>query len=152
MMRTDMVTVTPDIEFQDLFRLLACSPMRPVYVVDNGGKLLGTITSRELFTVMSPFYVDANLARALADDVAFIRHAFQANSHKGAAEVMNKDLTRLKPSDHFVEAEVLLREGGGNFLPVVDEEGRLVGEITLRTILKYIALTVLGITCAATEG
>ena len=152
MMRTDMVTVGQDVGFQDLFRLLACSPMRPVYVVDKGGELLGTITSRELFAAMSPFYVDANLARALADDVTFIRHAFQANSHKKATDVMNKDLTKLKPSDHFVEAEVLLREGGGNFLPVVDEDGRLVGEITLRTILKYIALTVLKITCADKEG
>lgn len=152
MMHTDVTTVPPDMEFPDLFRLLACSPMRPVYVVGAGGTFLGMVTSRELFAAMSPFYVDANLVKALADDVSFIEHAYRANSHKKASDVMNRDRTRLKPTDHFVEAEVLLREYGGNFLPVVDEEGRLVGEITLRAILKYIARTVLGIDCPGKEG
>lgn len=151
MMRTDLVTVAPDTPFEKLLWLQACKPMRQVYVVDGQGRMQGMLTSYDLLSAMAPFYVDSNLARALADDVAVIRRAFEASSGKTARDVMVTEVLSLKPTDTFLEADLLIREKGGNALPVLDGEGRIVGEVTRKAILRYIALHVLGLDCGG-EG
>lgn len=145
MMRTDLVTVPPGTTFEKLLVMEACMPTRQIYVVDEGGRMLGMITSYDLLAQMAPFYIDSNLAKALPDDASVIRHAYNASAHKTAADLMVTDVASLKPSDTFLEADILIREKGGNVLPVVDADGRLVGEITRKVILKYIALNVLGL-------
>ncbi|MFZ5425485.1 MAG: HPP family protein [Thermodesulfobacteriota bacterium] len=145
MMRTDLVKVPPGETFEKLLVMEACMPMRQIYVVDEGGKMLGMITSYDLLAPMAPFYIDSNLVKALPDDASVIRHAYNANAHKTAADLMVTDVASLKPSGTFLEADILIREKGGNVLPVVDDDGRLVGEITRKVILKYIALNVLGL-------
>lgn len=152
MMRTDVVTVSPDTGFAELLRMLACIPMRQLYVVDSEGKLLGLVSGCDLLNALFPFYIDSNLAKALTDDFSVLRQGYQANVLKTAAEVMTTEMASLKPSDHFVEAELLLRENGGNALPVVDDTGRLMGELSRKTILGYVARTVLGPGCADPEG
>jgi len=152
MMRADLVTVPPDTPFEKLLRMQACMPTRQIYVTDQDGKMLGMITGYDLLAAMAPFFVDSNLARALPDDTSVIRHAYEASSHKTAADIMISDVASLKPDDTFLEADILIREKGGNVLPVVDEEGRLKGEITRKVILKYIALNVLGFSCPVGEG
>lgn len=151
MMRTDLVTVSPDTPFERLLWLQACKPMRQVYVVDGEGRMLGMLTSYDLLSAMAPFYLDSNLARALTDDVSVIRRAFESNVGRTAADVMVTEVSSLKPTDTFLEADVLIREKGGNVLPVLDGEGRLLGEITRKVILRYIALNVLGLTCQCKE-
>jgi CBS domain-containing protein len=143
LMRTDLVTTDPDTGLTTLFRLLARVPSLHIYVVDQDHRMLGLITSYDLLKALSPFYMDSNLAKALPDDDSFLRHAFRANAHQTASDIMERDVPTLKPSDHFVEAEVLIRERGGYVLPIVDDKGRLVGEVTRKMIIKYLARTLL---------
>jgi len=152
MMRTSVVTVSPDTPFRELLRMQACMASRQIHVVDESRKMLGIITSYDLLNALAPFYIDSNLARALPDDVSVIRHAYEASKGKTAGDIMTPVVAALKPTDHFVEAETLIREKGGNVLPVVDDEGCLLGEITRKTIVKYLALDVLGVSCEGKEG
>lgn len=145
MMRTDLVTVPPETPFKELLRMQACQPARQIYVVNPAGEMIGLITSYDLLRLMSPEYLDSGLARALPDDVSVIRRAYAANEKKTAAEVMNIHLTLLKTNDHFLEAELLIRESKVNVLPVADENGKLVGEVTRKLVLRYIALDVLAL-------
>jgi len=144
MMRANLVTTGPDTTFEKLLRTLARAPSRQIYVVDNGGRMLGLVSTYDLLKVMSPFYMDSNLAKALPDDVSFLQRAFKANAGRTASDIMSRDVATLDPSDHFVEAETLFRERGVYVLPVVDAEGRLLGEVTRKVIIKYLAKTLLG--------
>lgn len=152
MMRTGVLTVPPDTPFEKLLVMQACTASRQVHVVDGEGRLLGVVTSYDLLSVMAPFYIDSNLARALPDSASVTRHAFEANKALTAQGVMTPAAATLGPGDNVVKAEALIRERGVNVLPVVDGEGRLLGEITRKTILKHIVLDVLGLECGCKEG
>jgi len=152
MMRRNLVTIPPDTAFEKLVRLQACMPARQIYVTTPDGMLLGLITCYDVLASMAPFYLDSNLAKALPDGASVFRHAFEANRGKTAKEVMTSEPAVLKMSDTFLEADVLIREQGTNVLPVVDEKGRLVGEVTRKVVLRYIATRVLGLTCDKAEG
>jgi len=152
MMRKKVVTVPPETPFEKLLVMQACKSQRQIHVADEEGRLLGIITSYDILKEMAPFYIDSNLAKALPDGMSVFSHAFEANTGKTAADIMTPVVASLKPGDTFLEAEMLVRERGVHVLPVVDEEGRLLGEITRKTILRHLVRDVLGLACDGKEG
>lgn len=80
-------------------------------VIDSEGKLLGIITNRDL--------------------------RFQKNMRIPVADIMTKDnLVTAKPGISLREAEDVLQEYKIEKLPITDEDGKLVGLITYKDILK----------------
>ena len=149
MLSTDVVTVAPDTDFPSLIRLFAEKPQRLLHVVGEDRKLLGVISSFELLDKLSPGFVDANLARALpADyDERAVRRSYEEHRELKARDILRPKLTPLGPEDHYVEVETLMRQQGITVLPVVDAQGRLLGEISLKKVLRYLA----GICCNSGE-
>ena len=139
MMRDTLATVGPDASFAALTAAHRRRDSRLVYVVDAAGKLLGVVSCYDLLRAALPFFVDSNLARALPEDAAVVCEGFAACRNKTAAEVMNPKVVAVGPNDTFFAAEALFAEGKFNVLPVVDTEGRVVGEITRRHILDFLA-------------
>ncbi|UJX43015.1 CBS domain-containing protein [Desulfovibrio sp. JY] len=139
MMHKSLAVIGPDVDFAALLAAYRQMESRLVYVVDKDGKLLGVISSYDILRVMFPFYLDSNLVKALPDDESVLRQAFSACKGQLAAEIMTSDFAAVKPDALFLEAEALIAERGVNVLPVVDDKGRLVGEVSRRAILKYLA-------------
>lgn len=111
-------------------------PSRLLHVVDAAEKLMGVISSYDVLKVMLPFYLDSNLARAVTDDEAFARRLLADNAHLTAADIMEAAPITLSEDSHLLEAEALIKENTVNALAVVDEQGRVVGEITRKAILS----------------
>jgi len=132
-------TIGPDVLFSELLAAYRDMESQLLYVVDAEDKLLGVISSYDILRVMLPFYLDSNLAKALPDDAAIIRHAFAACRALPASAFMTKKFIALRPDDPFLAAEALFAERGVNILPVLDDDGRLVGELARRTALKHLA-------------
>jgi len=139
MMRDRLAVVGPDVPFATMFRAYRDMDSRLVYVTDPDRKLLGVVSSYDILRVMLPFYLDSNLVKALPDDSSVIRQAFAACKDTPVSDIMPRNVASVGPDDTFLEAEALIAERGINVLPVVDDEGRLVGEVTRRAILKYLA-------------
>lgn len=139
MMHANPATVGPDVTFAALLRAYRKMDSRLVYVTDSDRRLLGVVSSYDLLRTMLPFYLDSNLARALPDDASVIRQAFAACKDRPVAEIMTRDFVAVGPDDSFLEAEALIAERGVTVLPVVDAGGRLLGEVSRRAILKYLA-------------
>ena len=139
MMRDTLATVGPDASFATLTAAHRRRDSRLVYVVDAAGKLLGVVSCYDLLRAALPFFVDSNLARALPADAAVVCEGFAACRNKTAADVMNRQVVSVGQDDSFFAAEALFAEGKFNVLPVVDAEGRVVGEITRRHILDFLA-------------
>lgn len=138
MMNTAPTTVGPD----DSLRTLLCTQNdrqpRLLHVVDTDNTLLGVISSHDLLKLMIPFYLDANLAKAMPESSFSPRRAYEEHKHKTAAEIMPKHFHVIGPDDSFLEAETLIAEKGFNVLPVVDEDGRLLGEVGRREALSHV--------------
>ena len=139
MMHAHPAVVGPDVSFATLFRIYKGMDSRLVYVVGADKRLAGVVSSYDILRVMLPFYLDANLAKALPDDSSVIEQAFISCKSMSVSEIMTRDVASVGPDDTFLEAEALIAERGVNVLPVVDADGKLLGEVSRRDILKYLA-------------
>ncbi|MHC1712419.1 MAG: HPP family protein [Solidesulfovibrio sp.] len=139
MMHDKLAIVGPDMSFSDMLRAYRAMGSRLVYVTDADRRLLGVVSSYDILRAMLPFYLDSNLVKALPDDDSVIRQAFAACKDLPVADIMTKKCITVGPENSFLEAEAIITEQGVNALPVIDADGILIGEVTRRAILKYLA-------------
>ncbi len=111
-MVSDPITLPPNAKLEDAERLFAEYKIGGLPVVDFHGKLLGLVTNRDL--------------------------RFEEDLSRPVAEVMTpiERLVTASPGTTLEEAERILKAHKIEKLPLVDEEGRLRGLITLKDIVK----------------
>lgn len=139
LMTTEPAAIGPQTSFEVLLAIYRDMDSMLLYVVDEDTRLLGVISSYDILRVMLPFYLDSNLTKALADDEAVVRHAFRACRGVPASAIMTREFAAVGPDDSFLTAEAIFAERGVNILPVLDAEGRLLGELARRVALKHLA-------------
>jgi IMP dehydrogenase len=110
-MVTDPITVRPDATLGDADALCARFRISGVPVVDDSGRLLGIVTNRDM--------------------------AFESDQARQVREVMTPmPLVTGKVGISGVDAMALLRRHKIEKLPLVDDEGRLKGLITVKDFVK----------------
>jgi IMP dehydrogenase len=109
----DPITCGPDDTLKEIDDLMAKHHISGVPVVDDKAKLVGIITNRDL--------------------------RFVTNLNQKVSEVMTKDkLVTAAPGTTLEEAKRILAQYKIEKVPLVDEEGRLQGLITLKDIEKAV--------------
>ncbi len=103
---------------------------RAVYVVDSGQKLLGIISFRDILRV-----TNARLGARRAGVTGFFRYLRDV-FRDDVSTMMRRPVT-VKPSTNLLEALEKMEEFKMNDIPVVDEEGKLVGELKGLEILHF---------------
>ncbi len=107
----DPVTIAVESCVGDAVRLMSVNRIGGIPVVDDGGRLIGIVTNRDL--------------------------RFQDNPDTPIREVMtSENLITVGPKTTITEATEVLRRHRIEKLPVVDADNRLVGLITYRDITK----------------
>ena len=108
------VVLNDDATIGDAVRLMRENKIGGIPVVSNGGKLAGILTNRDL--------------------------RFQEAMQQPVIEVMTKENLITAPEGTDLKgAEKILRQTKVEKLPVVDSDGKLIGLITYRDILKAIS-------------
>lgn len=108
----DPFTASPDQTLSSIFEMIKKNKISGFPVVDSDRKLLGMITNRDL--------------------------RFQTDSSLKVKDVMSKNLITALEGTGFEEAKKLLQKHRIEKLPVVDNENRLRGLITISDIEKTI--------------
>lgn len=139
LMRTKLSRARRDTSFAALVEAHRRRDSRLVYVEDADERLIGVVSCYDLLRAALPSYVDSGLARALPEDAHSVCEGFAAASRLTAGDVMTSKVVAVSPRDTLFAAEALFAEGSHNVLPVLDEDGRAVGEVTRRTILVVLA-------------
>ena len=107
----DPITIDVAAKVGDALRLMSANHIGGIPVVDQAGRLIGIVTNRDL--------------------------RFQDNPETPIREVMTHEhLITVGPTTTIPAATEVLRKHRIEKLPVVDENGRLVGLITYRDITK----------------
>lgn len=125
-MATDPLTVHEKQQLSDVHHLIVERKIHHVPVVD-GKRLIGLISGNDLLRVswgdvnrQDPRQVDALL------DTLSIR------------EVMQEDVVTMKRSDTVRRAAEILSQGEYHSVPVLDDEGLLVGMVTSTDLIEYL--------------
>jgi len=137
-MRTKLMLVKQDCPFPELLRKLSVHSPQQAYVVNDEYKLLGIISAKDLLAQMIPSYLSADLARSFTDESDFFVKQLERLKDKRANQLMNSKPVSLEQHHQLLEADALIAEHGFNTLPVVDNQGRIIGEVTRMDILSQL--------------
>ncbi|MDD3375079.1 MAG: CBS domain-containing protein [Candidatus Omnitrophica bacterium] len=131
-MVTNVITIGIDEPFSHVWDVLKPSKIRHLPVVDTQGKLKGIITLRDLYRIVSPrkeveeeglFYLKEDLEKFILSNV------------------MTENVLTLSADQTLGQALDLMVKKKFGCIPIVDEEGVLIGILTqidvLRAIAKY---------------
>ncbi len=104
------VTIKPDSNVADALRLMSEYKIGGIPVVNDENELLGIVTNRDL--------------------------RFERNYDRAIEEVMTKNLITTTRDTNLQEASEILQYHKIEKLPIIDENGKLVGLITYKDITK----------------
>jgi len=125
-MSQNLHTVLPDDNLKVLSRIFKEVSYHHLPVVSEDKLLLGIISDRDVSRNMSPF-LDTE------DERDCDRELFK----RTADDIMSIDPITVSPTTRIKTASILLLEHNFSCLPIVDEDGKIVGLLTWKDILNF---------------
>ncbi len=123
-MTPNPITVFPDTTFSEALRIMRERKIRRLPVLE-GGKLVGIVTEKDLLY--------ASPSKATTLDIWELHYVL---SKLKVGEIMTKNVITVEESAPLEEAARIMAENKIGALPVLNEEGELVGIITETDIFK----------------
>jgi acetoin utilization protein AcuB len=119
-----VATVRPDLNLTDAAKLMRARKIRHLPVVDEGGRLVGMVTARDLRQAL--------FAPAVQADTEDLLGVLQALS---VGDVMTRGVLSVRAATSIHDAARLMHERKLGALPVLERE-RLVGILTETDVLR----------------
>lgn len=133
-MKRKVTTVSKETSLLEAQALMAERNVRHLPVVDAENRLVGIITDRDVRSAL-PF----SLAKGEGTEAEKAQYA-----HLKVAEAMTSDPMTILPTHTIQDALLLIQKKKVGAFPVVDEEGKLVGILSVRDLLRAF-INVMGI-------
>jgi CBS domain-containing protein len=145
-MTAPAITVKPDLPVKDLVALFRDQRIGGAPVVDDDGKLVGIVTEGDLMAM------DADIALPhyfeIFDSIIYLESEkkFRDRVEKAAAANVEQLMTdgdkvkTIAPDDPARAAATLMSKHRFDRVPVVDEDGAVVGIVTRHDIMKILGL------------
>jgi CBS domain-containing protein len=121
-MATQVVSVAPETRLGDAARRMVDADVGAAMVVDADGELVGVITERDLMRCVSE-----GTDPATPVEQRMTRHVLTAS-----------------PETAIPEAMALMVDGHFRHLPIVNDDGHVVGVISMRDLMAYTSLRLRG--------
>ena len=137
-MRREVVTVQPDSPLTEVVELLLDKDFTAVPVVDGAGKVVGMVSDNDLLT-RGGMNVTISLKRATDAEFVDDLHKSLQSPERKVSEVMTSSVETISPATLLGHAALLMVEKHLKRLPVVDNEGKLVGILGRLDVLNTIA-------------
>jgi CBS domain-containing protein len=113
--------------------------------VDDDGKLVGIVTEADMVLpddqgdLHIPHYINLFGGTIFLEPLGRFEQRLRKAFASSAEDMMTKDPDTVAPDTPVKDAARLIHESGHNRLPVVDEDGRLVGIVTRLDVLGALA-------------
>ncbi|HEX5681920.1 MAG TPA: CBS and ACT domain-containing protein [Desulfobacterales bacterium] len=133
-MTRKVITVNPETTIFEAQELMAANRIRhlPVVVADN--KLVGIVTDRDLRSALPYRFFKEGISPAETESLKSLR----------VKDIMTQKVITIPPAYTIQDALMVIQNSRVGALPVVDDEGRLRGIISVRDLLRAF-INVLGI-------
>lgn len=141
-MTTEVITVSTEDSVEKCAKLLQENNISGLPVVDKAGKLVGMITEGDLIRrasrIEAPGYLEILGGLIyLGSPNKFVNELQRAMALE-AGKMMSKNVITVKPGENLEKAATLMVNNNINRLPVVDDDGALVGIVSRRDIMKHL--------------
>ncbi len=140
-MDREPATVTPDTSVREVIEVLQTHDLPGVPVVDEVRKVVGIVTESDLVITDEdsdfhlPHFVNIMGADIFLESTKHFEKRAQKAFASNAADMMTADPLTVGPDEPAEHAAKLISQKHHNRLPVVDDEGRLVGVVTRIDVL-----------------
>lgn len=126
-MTTDVITASPETSMLKVSKMMKEYDIRRVPVVDAQGKIVGIVSDRDV--------KDASPSKATTLDM---HELYYLLSEIKVRDIMTPDPVTVSLRDTVERVALLMQERAIGGLPVVDDDGTLVGIITDHDIFKVL--------------
>jgi CBS domain-containing protein len=143
-MERDPIAVGRDDDVESVIRVLREHELPGVPVVDGSGTLVGIITENDLILrdeeadLHLPHHLDIMGGVIYLESMKHFEERIKKAFASKAEDMMTPDPTTITPDAPVEDAAKLIAEHKHNRLPVVDDDGRLVGVVTRLDVLDAI--------------
>jgi len=129
-----VITVGPEATLFEIQDLMSENRIRHVPVVDEDNKLIGIVSDRDVRSALPYRYFQESISPEEKAKVQRLR----------AKDIMTRKVFTISPGFTIQDALLMIQNSKVGALPVVDEEGRLRGILSVRDLLRAF-INVLGI-------
>ncbi len=133
-MQKTVITVGTDTGDLEARKLMSEKRIRHLPVVDDANNLLGIVTDRDIRSAMPSIVMDDYNSVEERNKLAALK----------VGEIMTSDPATVSPTDTLQDALMIIEERRFGAFPVVDENGKLKGIISVRDLIRSF-INVLGI-------
>ncbi|HOV87885.1 MAG TPA: CBS and ACT domain-containing protein [Syntrophobacteraceae bacterium] len=133
-MTTDVITIRPETSIAEASELLVRNRVRHLPIIDEDGKLLGIVTDRDIRSAMPS-------TMSVGEEADRERERI---SRLEVRDIMTRKVVTLSPMHTLEDALLLMQRTKVGAFPVVDPDGRLVGILSVRDLMRAF-INVLGI-------
>jgi len=145
-MTTDLLTLHKDALLKDAVSLFRESMLHEFPVVDSAGKLLGEVSSRSILHRSLPSYASSKLLAAMraGPDIQSVYNNLQTMLDHPLSEMLTADVKTVPANTptSAVAAELTQMGGDSHHVYVVDDDGKLLGVISARDIIRRFSETI----------
>lgn len=141
-MKKDVVTAKANLKFEEIIKIFEEYPFGAIPVVDDNNKLIGIISRTDILKIFVPDYF------SMLNGLVFMDHFGALELEKVAPslmiklllveDLMTKNVVTVNEDADLLKAVALMKNYKVRTLPVIGEEGKLVGIVTRTDILKAI--------------
>jgi len=133
-MTRKVITVGPQVNIFEAQELMAQNQIRHLPVVDESGRLLGIVTDRDIRSALPYKFFKKPPGKEEKKNFAQLK----------INEIMTRKPITISPSHTIQDALLIIQDSKVGALPVVDEDRKLKGIISVRDLLRAFT-NVLGI-------
>jgi len=144
-MKRDVTAVQPEDDIESLLRLMRSQELSGVPVTDHSDRVIGIVTEDDLVIrdedadLRLPHHIDLWGGVIYLESTKHyeerLRRAFAAN----VSDMMTRHPVTVGPQDSVRHAARLIATHGHDRLPVVDDDGKLLGVVTRVEVLEALA-------------
>jgi acetoin utilization protein AcuB len=133
-MTRSVVSTGPDRTVFEAQELMAQNHIRHLPVVDPEGLLIGIVTDRDIRSALPNRYLQEDISTEQKSKLSKLR----------VSDIMIRKVISISPNHTIQDALMMIQNAKVGALPVVDEDGRLKGILSVRDLLRAF-INVLGI-------
>lgn len=143
-MTSPVITIGPDATVRELAKILADNKISGVPVVDADNKLRGIVSEKDLIVqdaeLHFPHYIQIFDGVIYLDSVRRFEQRFRKAFAARVADVMTAEPITVKPETSLREVATLMADEDVNRIPVVNDEGHVLGIVARGDVLRGIAV------------